>query len=454
MKSKVLQTIEKYNMLAFGDRVIVALSGGADSVSLLHILISLKEKYNLSISAAHLNHMLRGEESVRDLNFVKNLCNNLKIPLFVKEVDIESLAQKNKQSTELCGREERYKFFEELSKSQNAKIATAHTASDNLETLIYNISRGTSLNGLKGIVPKRNYIIRPLIEVTRREIENYCLKNNIQYVNDSTNSSDDYTRNKIRHNVVPVLKNINVSVENAAAELTDDVAEINSFLEEYTRNKLNDILISKNGNCFYDSERLKDLPPVIQKQAVFIIFKSLNIKNISRKHINLCLDIISKGGEVDLNSQYKAVCRQGMFRIIKTQNGTASFSPYELKAEMCFEFSDKEYKITETNLWNTSDKNILDFSLISKKPVFRLRQAGDYIKLPRRNVKKSLKKFMIEEKIPKENRDSLMLLADGSRVLWLEGFGVSGDALISGTPTKVLKIQINALNVDKNNDFV
>ena len=231
MRNKVIKTIEKYNLINNGDNIIVALSGGADSVSLLYVLISLKEQYNLTVSAAHLNHQLRGEESVRDYNFVKNLCNSLDIKLFYKEVDINALSKETKESTELCGRNARYDFFQQLSNEHNAKIATAHTASDNLETVIYNIARGTSINGLKGIVPKRNYIIRPLINVNREDVENFCTENSISYVNDSTNFLDDYTRNKIRHNVIPVLKNINSNAETSATYLSEDAFEVTELFE-------------------------------------------------------------------------------------------------------------------------------------------------------------------------------------------------------------------------------
>ena len=200
MKDKVVRALQQYSMLNQGDSVIVALSGGADSVALLNVICSFKEKYNLKIYAAHLNHGIRGEEAERDENFCKILCDKLNIELFTKRINIRQLAKVQKISEELCGRNERYSFFENLSRRLNAKIATAHTASDNAETVLFNLARGSSLGGISGILPVRDNIIRPLIYVTRAEVEQYCKENNLDYVTDSTNLTDDYTRNHIRHN--------------------------------------------------------------------------------------------------------------------------------------------------------------------------------------------------------------------------------------------------------------
>ena len=178
-----------------------------NSTALLSVFVSLKEKYNLSIYAAHINHNIRGDEAKRDENFCKILCEKFNAELFIKSVDVPTLAKTaEKFSEELCGRNVRYAFFEELSQKFCAKIATAHTASDNAETLIFNIARGASLAGLSAIPPKRGNIIRPLIELSRGDIESYCEENNLEYVTDSTNLADDYTRNYIRHNIIPCLK--------------------------------------------------------------------------------------------------------------------------------------------------------------------------------------------------------------------------------------------------------
>ena len=225
MNKTFIQTIEKYKLLQNGDKVIVALSGGADSVTLLDMLNSVKEIYNLTIYASHINHGLRGEEADRDENFCKILCKIYNTELFVKKADIKILAKEQKISEELCGRNVRYSYFEELSQNLSAKIATAHTASDNIETLLFNITRGSSVTGAGAITPKRGNIIRPLIMLTREDIEQYCEQNNLEYVTDSTNLTDDYTRNKIRHQVIPVLKQINPQLELSAFHFSESARE-------------------------------------------------------------------------------------------------------------------------------------------------------------------------------------------------------------------------------------
>lgn len=440
MKNKVIETIEKFNLINNGDNIIVALSGGADSVCLLYVLISLKEKYNINISAAHLNHQLRGHESVRDYEFVKTLCEKLNVPLFYKEVDINALSKETKQSTELCGRNARYEFFNELSNKHNAKIATAHTASDNLETIIYNIARGTSINGLKGIVPKRNYIIRPLININREEVEVYCKENSISYVTDSTNLLDDYTRNKIRHHAVPVLKEINPNAETSASYLSEDAMEISEFLENCALEVLDNSKL-ENTDC-YDCDILKTYPKIIQKQAVIFLCRKLDINNLTRKHIEIMVDILNNGGELDLNGDFKAVSSQNMFRILKLDKSVSEFEPLELTENLNFIFANKNYTISLKEI-NSTEK-LVDNSELEIKPVLRQRNSGDFIDFPKRNIKKSLKKFLIEEKVPKETRDKLLVLAVGSQVLWLEGFGFFKDIDFNDK-----SIEITVTNVEK-----
>ena len=202
----VRNTIEKFNMLNNNDNVVVGVSGGADSTALLYSLISLREIYNINIVCAHLNHGIRGDEAARDERYVRELSQKLNINFFCKHVDIPLIAKQKKQSEELTGREERYKFFNEiLNKLGGGKIAVAHNKNDFVETVLIKLTRGASLNGLKGISPVNAAIIRPLIEIERNKIELYLDKNNIKYMTDSTNDKDIYTRNLIRNNVIKEL---------------------------------------------------------------------------------------------------------------------------------------------------------------------------------------------------------------------------------------------------------
>ena len=200
LEEKVLETIKKFDMLSFDDKVLVGVSGGPDSVALLKILLSFRQKYNLSIYIAHLNHMLRGRESDEDADFVKNLAQKLDLPCEVKSCNLSEIVKKKRSNLEEIAREYRYKFYSETTeKLKTNKIALGHNADDQVETILMRLLRGSGLEGLTGIPPVRNKIIRPLIECTRKEIEEYCQIHKIEYRIDSSNKETIYFRNFTDH---------------------------------------------------------------------------------------------------------------------------------------------------------------------------------------------------------------------------------------------------------------
>lgn len=207
LENKVLNTIKKYNLIEKGDGIVVGVSGGPDSICLVNILYNLKKELGIDIIVTHINHMIR-EEAGDDEEFANEYCKNRKIPFYSKKIDIQTISKKEKKSTEEAGREARYEFFNEiLKKCGGTKIATAHTKGDNAETVLMNIIRGTGTSGLKGIQPKRdNIYIKPLIEISREEIEEYCEVNRLNPRHDKTNDENIYTRNKIRNILIPLIK--------------------------------------------------------------------------------------------------------------------------------------------------------------------------------------------------------------------------------------------------------
>lgn len=414
MNNQIIRTINKYNLIENGDKIIVALSGGADSVTLLDILNSLKEKYDITVYAAHVNHNLRGEEADRDENFCKFLCEKYNIELFIKTADVKTIAQQQKISEELCGRKIRYEFFDELSKGLGAKIATAHTASDNAETLLFNIIRGSSVVGAGAIPPKRDNIIRPLIELTREQIENYCTEKDLEYITDSSNLSDDYTRNKIRHNVIPVLKQINPNFENNAMNLSENAREVSAYI-----NSQSEIAI-ENSRCDYgyDCKRLISYDIAILKNAVVILCKNYASFSPESKHVKLIIDIIKNGGAVNLANGYKVVSKQGFFRIIKDEIAE-NFSEIILNESTTLNINNKVYSITINN------------SILENKLIIRTRKSSDTFTFSKRKITKPLRKAMNEYKIPSELRDTLIVIANGDDVLWCEqiGFSQQGEVL-------------------------
>ncbi len=425
---KVLQTINivetairKYSLLSNGNNIIVALSGGADSVTLLNILNSIKEKYHLTLFAAHLNHGIRGEEADNDEKFCKILCKNYNIKFFVKHIDIPKLCAEKKISEELCGRIERYKFFDELSSQLNAKVATAHTASDNAETLLFNLTRGSSISGAAAIPPKRKNIIRPLIELTRADIEAYCEAKSLAYVTDSTNLTETYTRNKIRLKAVPVLKEINPEAERSMLSFSRDCDEVGDYL----RQSAEDLLNSSKEKYGYSSKKLLNSHPAVLKSAIAMLCSN-SFADAERRHINLIIEILKNGGAVELKNGKKAVCAQKILRIVSNHTDINSFY-LVFDKNMSFEYNGKQIDAKA------------DFSLIKdKKPVFRTRQSGDYFTFCERNIKKPLRKALNEQKIPSELRDNLLTLCADNTILWCEGLGLSKQG-------REINIEINIL---------
>lgn len=254
MEEKVLQTIKKYNLIQNNDKIILAVSGGPDSIAMLNCLFNLKikleEKENLrfQIYVAHVNHMIR-EEAKSDETYVQELCDKLNIPFFSKSIDVKKIAHNNKMGIEEAGRIERYNFFNEVMEKTNGnKIAIAHNKNDKIETIIMHLLRGTGLNGLIGLEPiKNNKYIRPLLECSRQEIEEYCEKNNLNPKIDKTNFDNTYTRNKIRNIVIPYIKQeFNPNIVETLDRLSDLVKEEELYITKQVEKIYREICISES----------------------------------------------------------------------------------------------------------------------------------------------------------------------------------------------------------------
>lgn len=306
MENKAIETIRRYRMIERGDRVVVGVSGGADSMALLHFLHTRCEDLEIMVAACHVNHHLRGEESGRDEQFVRNFCFDHQIPLTVYDLDLPAV-QKKHESTEECARRERYRCFGE----QEGKIATAHTASDNTETVLLNILRGTGTKGLCGIPPVRGEIIRPLLRCTREDTEDYCKKNRIGYVTDSTNLSESYTRNRIRKNILPALKEFNPSLIEGFSRMTESVYADNAFLEKTAFAARERCETGDGLSC----SLLNELEPAILSRVVSMLLAENGIEP-SHLRITECIRIILAGkGKINLCRDRFALVRKGNFLI-------------------------------------------------------------------------------------------------------------------------------------------
>ena len=437
MLDKVREIIDSYGMLNGKKRVIIALSGGADSMCLLDVMLALSHEYNFAIAAAHVNHCLRGDESERDNLFVREECRKRSVVLYEKRIDIAALAAERKQGLEECGRTERYAFFVQLAENEETVIATAHTASDNAETVLLNITRGCGIDGLTGIPPVRDNIIRPLLYCTRSEIEQRCRENSIPYVTDSTNLTDDYARNKIRLNVLPELMKINPHADAAINRLSSLAQSECRYINEQVRN----ILEKNKTPCGYSVSGLlnenDNIMPSVIKTAVNENFGI----TAEKKHVDIILRMIkARHGALEIKKGLLAVIKGDdlVFQKNNTNYEKPFFKPITPQPDTEYSFCGKKYifrkKGSEKDLHeNKINKKLLylmlDCDILSFDTVLRQRQSGDVFRPYGRKCSKSIKKLFIELKIPEHRRDELLLLARGHEVLWIEGIGSAENAV-------------------------
>ena len=299
MKKKVLETIKKYNLIEDGDKLVVAVSGGPDSITMLDILNEIKNEkiIDFEISVAHINHMIR-EEAKSDELYVKNYCEEKNIDFYSKSIDVLKLANNNKTGTEEMGRIVRYKFFDEvLEKTGSNKVSIAHNKNDKAETMIMNILRGSGISGLKGIEPERGKYIRPLIECERYEIENYCKEKNLNPRIDKTNFDNTYTRNKIRNIVIPYIKQeFNPNIINTLSRLSELVVEEDDYIENKVKKAYETLLIKEDKKeIILDLKKFNEEEKVIKSRIVLYTITRLlgNCQGIGKVHIEDIIKLCS-----------------------------------------------------------------------------------------------------------------------------------------------------------------
>ncbi len=291
MEQKILETIKKYNLIQSGDSIVIGVSGGPDSICLLTVLNNLKEKLNFKIYVAHINHMIR-KEADEETKYVQDFCKKIKVECFTKRVDVLSIAKEKKQGTEETGRKIRYEFFEDiLQKTNSNKIATAHNNNDKVETIIMNVLRGSAASGLKGIEPIRDgKFIRPLIEIERKEIEDYCLKNNLNPKIDKSNNENEYTRNKIRNIVIPYIKDeFNPNILKTINRLSEVITEENEYLEKITKKAFDEIFIEcDKESIVLNLKKFNNLDLVIKRRLILYTINKLlaSIEGIEKINID------------------------------------------------------------------------------------------------------------------------------------------------------------------------
>ena len=426
MLEKVIDFVEKHHMLQQQDNIVVGVSGGPDSICLLFVLKELQSKYNVTLHAVHVNHMLRGKESDEDEAFTRKFCESLGIPCKVFRFPIEELAKEQKASTEEMGRQVRYETFANiLEEMGGGKIAVAHHMDDRAETMLLNLFRGTGLNGLASIRPVRGNIIRPLLGVTSKEIEHYLQEQKIPYVLDSTNAQDDYTRNKIRHHVLSyVNREINSSAVQAMNKTATQLEKMEAYFQKTARELINTYGESDGDEVRFSLEGFKKQEPLIQSYVVMECIRQCShpLKDVTHHHIEECCRL-SKKKVGKVLALPRGLC-------VKKEYEALRFFKEDQRTEKKFEleeivlFTKKTYDKRE-KIPNSAYTKWFDYDKIKSQLELRTRKPGDYIVVNEQGGTKKLKDYFIDEKIPREQRDRVPLLAEGSHVLWVLGYRMS-----------------------------
>lgn len=467
LKDKVLNYIEENFMIEKGDKVLVALSGGPDSVCLLHILYNLSKKMNILLYAAHVNHCLRGEEATKDEKYAEELCRNLNIPFYRKRVDIKAVSKERGVSTEVAGRDERYNFFRELKEKMAInKIAIAHNANDQAETLIMRIIRGTGLEGLVGIKPIRDSMyIRPILCLTRKEIEQYCDEQSLNPRIDKTNYEEIYSRNKIRLRAIPFIEeNFNKDIVSTLNRLAYMCNMDNEFIESKVDEKYGEFC-KVEGESFYIYKsgfgEAESLITRIIRRALMEF--SSTYYNFEMKHI---YDIISlqkgeSGKNINLPNGVKAVNVYGNVKLerIKEKNKVESINNYIFNiSEVPKKFVNKKIKLEhfgyymsleiiklekKINFGNEQLIKYFDYDKIKEKIIIRSRADGDKIVPLGMNGRKKLKDIFINEKVPKDIRDRTPIITFDDEIAWVVGVKVSDIFKVTKDTKNILKINFS-----------
>ena len=443
------RTIERYGLLEPGGRVVVGLSGGADSVALTHWL---KYGFGVEVAACHLNHNLRGEESRRDEQFVRELCARWDIPLFVRSEAVAGYARRRGLTEEEAGRELRYAFFEEtraqLAKQTGAewRIATAHTRSDNAETLLLNLTRGSG--GLCGIPAKRGRVVRPLLDCSREMVEAYCREQELPFVTDSTNLEDGHSRNRIRHRVIPALKELNPNAELALQRAGEAAEEQRAYLKEQALAVLPALACPEG----LRAGGLRELPPAVRHVLLGHWLREQGVP-VTFERMAALDDMLAAGrGRCCVGAGRYLTVGRGILFCGRPSEPAAYFEqtvepgiPFTLfgrtyLAQLC-EKTMKSGEESPKKVYRNLLYLALDYDKIKGKLLVRQRRPGDRVSLAGRSGSRTLKRLFIDEKLTAAEKAQTMVFSDEEGVCAVWGYGPDRRCAVEEGAERVLLIR-------------
>ncbi|MGN0399578.1 MAG: tRNA lysidine(34) synthetase TilS [Blautia sp.] len=447
MEKQVFSYIERYNMIETGDRVIVGVSGGADSVCLLFLLREYKKIKDFALEAVHVNHQIRQEEAKRDERFVKELCRSIQVPCTIYSYPVPKIAGEKHMTEEEAGRIMRQQAFRTcMLQGKQGKTALAHHRDDLAETMIHNLVRGSGISGMAGIRPVTEInqlcVIRPLLETGKETMKAWLRNRQISWVEDSTNEELSYTRNRIRHKIIPELTGIN---PNAVAHMAG-AAETFLLAEEYIGSQadmLYNRYVEREENAMEIKRGLFDEHRLLQAYVIQKVLEELSgqKKDITKIHIEAVKKLAAgrTGSRVSLAYGITAWQNYGNVRLAKGR--LVPKGVRELEIEI---FSRENQQIREKKYTKW-----FDYDKIKETLCVRQRKTGDFLTVTQEGGKKKLKDYFIDCKIPREERDSITLLADGSHILWVVGYRISEYYKVSTGTKRVIRVHVKGENEDE-----
>lgn len=430
---QVQSTIQTYQMFSGGESVVVGISGGADSTALLYALFKLRQTLGLTLHAVHINHLLRGEESIRDEQFVIQMCRNLDIPCHVVHCDAAAQAKKSKCSVEAAGHELRYSYFREIAeKTGAARIAVAHNQNDNAETMLMHLLRGCGLPGLCGIPPVNGMVVRPLIASSRAEIEAYLAENQFPYITDSTNLENVYTRNYIRHAVLPALLKRNPA---AVATLSANARRFsvdNDFINQQTHILCQSCLRTSKQYAAILAAPLSRAHPALRYRAIqrAVTHITGNTRNISQSQLDAILSLSRTGAEYHTGTLF--VRRQPDAWVFTAKKPDVLSYRYPLTPDVPLYIPELGITVLcqtcKPGVQPAAGAILLDKNALDGIPLsIRSRREGDRFRPAGGPGEKKLKAYLIDKKIPVDQRSTIPLLEAGGKIAAVLGICPGAD---------------------------
>lgn len=461
MLDKIRHYIIENKLIEEGDKILVALSGGPDSVCLLHILARLRNEFNLKLGAIHINHLLRGEEAIDDENYTKKLCKSLDVESYIERIDISTIAEKEGQSIELAGREERYKAFNKIKeKFSYDKIAVAHNSNDQAETILMRLMRGSGLEGLTGIKAKREGgIIRPILCLNRNEIERYCEEYKLEPRIDKSNYEKIYNRNKVRLDIIPYMKeNFNEDIVDTLNRMVLLLQKDNEYLEEVAMDAYSKYCKEENNEIIVNSNLFKSEKEAIITRVLKRCFKviSNSHKNFEMKHILDIVDLSKLGTNKEIHLTNNIIVKNIYGDIVFKQrkdkrSSLEDISIYIKKEDLMNEIKFSDYKVkmeiidkkNNIKFPNNDLIKFFDYDKIEYGITVRYRKDGDKMVPIGMKGTKKIKDIFINSKVPKEKRDVIPLVCFDEEIAWILGIKVSEQFKITSNTKQILKITFN-----------